>query len=99
MTTDPFTEAARAEAEERLTWHDQQFGSLLDPMVHMAVWARDHLATQGPTDAEVEAVARYLYKTQTGSDLIDTSIYRQDWLRIARAALEAVAARRDEESR
>ena len=56
MTNDNFTEAARAEAKRRLTWHDRQFGNLLDPMIHMAEWARDHLAAQEPTDAECIAV-------------------------------------------
>lgn len=63
MTTDDFTDAARVEAERKCTinpstspgeriWntrHMHDFG------VHMAEWARTHLAAQEPTDAEVEA--------------------------------------------
>src|SRR5699024_6238443 len=56
MTTDPFTEAARAEAEV-------QCGNSFDLEHFMAgaEWARDHLAAQEPTDAEVEAAARSLW--------------------------------------
>ena len=47
MTTDPFTDAARAEAEV-------QCGNSFDLEHFMAgaEWARDHLAAQEPTDDE-----------------------------------------------
>lgn len=93
MTTDPFTTAARAEAEKcadlAAAPEDFEYGLIVRDFMAGAVWARAYLASQEPTDAEVEAVARYFYKTQTGSDLIDTSIYRENWLRIARSALAA----------
>ena len=60
MTTDPFADAARAEAEK--TWPKQRHGVHVNPslmrdeMVRMAVWARTHLAAQEPTDAECLAV-------------------------------------------
>lgn len=60
MTTDPFTEAARAEAERRWS-RDQADGRPLPAHARMnrrigfeigALWARTHLAAQEPTDAE-----------------------------------------------
>lgn len=53
--TDAFTTAATEAARKRLSWHDMQFGDIMRPMAWMAEWARDHLAAQEPTDAEVEA--------------------------------------------
>ena len=58
MTTDNFTEAARAEADRRMREADfvtsgdmtRAHGFTLG-----AEWARTHLAAQEPTDAEVEA--------------------------------------------
>lgn len=60
MTTDPFTEAARAEAERR--WpRDQADGRPLPAHARMnrrigfeigALWTRTHIAAQEPTDAE-----------------------------------------------
>ena len=96
MTTDDFTTAAHAEASRRFPSGapassrfnaEQKAGRA--GFIGGAVWSRTHLAAQEPTNAEVEAVARYFYKTQTSSDLIDTSLYRQNWLRIARNALAA----------
>ena len=66
MTTDPFTEAARAEAEKRHQgdWDPFEQGPIDDwgfaeaerrAFVTGAVWARTHLFAQEPTDAEVEA--------------------------------------------
>lgn len=56
MTTDPFAEAARAEAERRLSYHDRQWGDIMRPMLHMAEWARTYLAAQELTDAELDAL-------------------------------------------
>ena len=66
MTTDNFTEAARAEAERRYNriarrnktadeWLDEGRAS---GFTSGAEWAHDHLAAQEPTDDEVEAAAR-----------------------------------------
>lgn len=63
MTTDNFTEAARAEAERRYNriarrnktadeWLDEGRAS---GFTSGAEWARTHLAAQEPTDAEIEA--------------------------------------------
>lgn len=52
MTTDNFTEAARAEAKRYwLEGPDAPSPETLGE--HMAEWARAHLAAQEPTDAEV----------------------------------------------
>ena len=51
MTIDPFTTAARAEAQR--AYQDTGMPRY-DLAVHMAEWARDHIAAQEPTDAEVE---------------------------------------------
>ena len=57
MTTDPFTEAARAEAERRF-----DFLSDASCFEQGAEWARTHLAAQEPTTAEVEAFQDCLYE-------------------------------------
>jgi hypothetical protein len=44
------------------------------------------------TDAMVEAAVRVFYRNQTGTDLLDTSGYRDNWLALARRALEAAFA-------
>ena len=48
MTTDPFTEAARAEAERYFAdpGVDPLALSVIDHAMHMAEWARTHLAAQ-----------------------------------------------------
>ena len=53
MTTDDFTDAARAEGFAQWPMRDQR-----SAFEHGARWARAHLAAQEPTDAEVEAAAR-----------------------------------------
>ena len=62
MTTDPFTEAARAEAENFARTPRMNVGTIRDRIAEAhqagAEWARTHLAAQEPTDAEVEAAAR-----------------------------------------
>lgn len=105
MTEDDFTQAARAEAEERIQFVPGRAGSAIGSLsrrVFMdgAEWARDHLATQEPTDTEVEAAAVAL--AVEGDDLGEwdsLSTYAQaTYLRDARAALSAArATRRDEE--
>ena len=50
------------------------------------------------TDEMVEAAAWVIYRSQTAADLLDTSVYRPLWIKLARAALEAAeAARREPE--
>ena len=98
MTTDNFNDAARAEAKRRLTWHDRQFGNLLDPMVHMAEWARDHLAAQEPTDAECIAVLSAV-TTPFGEKPGKVEWAYAAIQRCREAMTSARAARRDEEAR
>ena len=84
MTTDTFTDAARAEAEV-------QCGNSFDLEHFMAGagWARSHLAAQEPTDAECIA---FWYAFEDAAD--ETNVEN------IRAALRAArAARRDEEER
>ena len=46
MTTDPFTDAARAEAERRVMGSSRFAHTTRDLLVGMAEWARTHLAAQ-----------------------------------------------------
>ena len=90
MTTDNFTEAARAEGLR--LWPGTDFGHLPARFAFLdgASWARTHLAAQEPTDAEVDAAR----KVWEGPRWARTSSEH------ARAALSAAyAARRDEENR
>src|SRR5699024_9170089 len=93
MTTDPFTDAARAEAEV-------QCGNSFDLEHFMAgaEWARDHLAAQEPTDAEVEAAARGLHaalEAVHGTAWDDLGkAHRNRWYDLARAAVSAARAAR-----
>ena len=109
MTNDNFTEAAKAEAMR--AYRDTGMPRYILG-VHMAEWARTHLAAQEPTDDEVEAAARAMrIETLAGTvrpgaaarwwDNGDVSPDEADKLRrLARAALSAArAARRDEEAR
>ena len=93
MTTDPFTEAARAEAERRHVPRDRPTAITEQCAVQGfqdgAEWARTHLAAQEPTDAEVEAAKAVL-----------DSVEYADEPQSIRAALSAArATRRDEEKR
>ena len=108
MTTDPFTEAARAEAEKRWS-RDLLDDRPLPGPARMnrrigfdlgAQWARTDLAAQEPTDAEVEAAARAIH-INTIREFDDLGGLDQHALRTrARKALSAArAARRDEEKR
>lgn len=100
MTT--FEDAARAEAES-LFLHSAEVPSPQELGVRMALWARDHLAEQEASDAEVEAAARALFiETMCGDEyageLWDESpddAPRKAWHRdLARAALRAAARER-----
>ena len=92
MTTDPFTDAARAYA-----WKRYPTGSDLDRDRRMvvdefAVWARAHLAQQEPTDAEVLAALNADYAIRFGprnfpADSLEP--YGDEAVRIMRAALVA----------
>ena len=92
MTTDAFTEAARAYARKRYPT-----GSDLDRDRRMvvdefAVWARAHLAQQEPTDAEVLAALNADYALRFGpSNLPADSLepYGDKHVQIMRAALVA----------
>lgn len=55
--SDSFTTAATAEAQR--AYQDTGMPRY-DLAIHMAAWARDHLAAQEPTDAEVEAAKAVL---------------------------------------
>ena len=95
MTTDDFAEAALAEARE-------QCGNSYDGdnFLAGAYWARDHLASQTPTDAEVLAALNADYAIRFGprnlpADSLEP--YGDEAVRIMRAALSA--ARRDEKGK
>ena len=62
MNNDPFTAAARAEAERDHPDDDYEGSGGAERCAFMAgaVWARTHLAAQEPTDAETEAAANAL---------------------------------------
>lgn len=85
-TTDNFTSAAMTHLAE--VDHDKS-RDWFDGFVACVSWARDHLAAQEPTDAEVEAVKDIM--RSVGSDDLDV---------LARQALSAArAVRRDEGER
>lgn len=102
MLTNDFTEAARAEAERHVpafTSNDYTPNGLtaVARLAHVEGWkaARDYLAAQEPTDAEVRAAA-FAVMELDGDRGLDGFTYSH----IARAALVAArAARRDEETR
>ena len=92
MTTDAFTEAARAYARERYpsgTDLDRDRRMVVD---EFTVWARTHLAAQEPTDAEVLAALNADYAIRFGpSNLPADNLepYGDEAVRIMRAALVA----------
>ena len=112
-TTDPFTDAARAEAERRNPPIDRHPDDLTYPRAALrehkrgafvagAEWARAHLAAQEPTDAEVRAALGAANRAAlTGSRFdLPLSFYPDNVVDAIRAALSAArAARRDEEKR
>ena len=105
MTTDNFTKAARAEAAERFPFSEGYESGVYQRrgFVAGAAWARDRLAQQEPTDAEVLAALNADYALRFGprnlpADSLEP--YGDETVRIMRAALSAArAARRDEEKR
>ena len=95
MTTDPFADAARAEAERRYIENDPDHPDRVTAIARTAAfavgaeWARTHRAAQEPTDAECIA---FWYAFEDAAD--ETNIEN------IRAALSAArAARRDEEDK
>lgn len=70
MTEQPdFVTAARAEAVRWWQTPAKSPGNVIEKLgQHMAEWARDHLAQQEPTDAEVEAAARAMYERGHADD-------------------------------
>ena len=95
MTADNFTEAARAEAEER-------YGFLSDMSCFEegAEWARTRLAAQEPTDAEVLAAlnAQGIVVSPRMHPAPSLDYWGDKPVEAMRAALSAArAARRDEE--
>ena len=111
MTTDPFTEAARAKADELWPRTMQKVPILTsanrqDRRIGFEVgakWARTHLSAQEPTDAEVLAALNAQSRGLVGAHATQRdSLDRFESRSVAamRAALSAArAARRDEEKR
>ena len=93
MTTDNFTEAARAEAEEYGKENAPTLGTMaLTARAHLhgAEWARDRLAQQEPTDAECIHVLSVL-----GTDLGQPTRTDFEWSQAAiRRCREALIAAR-----
>ena len=94
MTTDAFTEAARAEAAERFPFSEGYEVGVYQRrgFVAGAAWARDRLAQQEPTDAEVLAALNADYAIRFGprnfpADSLEP--YGDEAVRIMRAALTA----------
>ena len=107
MTTDPFTEAARAEAEKRWS-RDLLDDRPLPGPARMnrrigfdlgAQWARTHLAAQEPTDAEVLAALNAITDLHGPPEPHLGRYAPRDVDEIRRAIAAARAARRDEEKR
>ena len=105
MSNDNFTKAAHAEASRRFPSGapvssrinaEQKAGRA--GFIGGAAWARDHLAAQEPTNAEVEAAARVICEGTEAGDLAEWGPETQRRFRsTARAALSAArATRRDE---
>lgn len=100
MTTDPFTECEDAAEDAADLWtHQQGYATTGIEWVafgqgHLAgsAWARDHLAAQEPTDAEVLAALNADYAIRFGprnfpADSLEP--YGDEAVRIMRAALMA----------
>ena len=107
-TTDPFIEAARAEAERAFQngvnrTYNTAMKEARGGFIAGARWARTHLAAQEPTDAEVLAALNADYALRYGpSNRPAASLdpYGDEHVQIMRAALSAArAARRDEGNR
>lgn len=110
MTADDFTETANAAAREYASTPRMNVGTVRDriAVAHMAgaEWAREYLAAQEVTAAEVEAAAQELWKDRAlGTihphyrwDRLAPEL-RQSLRELARTALSAArATRRDEET-
>ena len=92
MTTDAFTEAARAEAAERFPFSEGYEVGVYQRrgFVAGAAWARDRLAQQEPTDAECIHVLSVL-----GTDLGQPTRTDFEWSQAAiRRCREALIAAR-----
>ena len=105
MTTDPFTEAARAEAGRRFPLPDRKKrhdgtpeGVGQEGFEQGAEWARTHLAAQKPSDAECIAVLNAV-TTPLGEKPKYTVWFPAAIQRCREAMMSARAARRDEEKR
>ena len=102
MTTDAdLADYARAEAETR--WPQRRTGHYVQQLAFVAgaEWAREHLAAQEPTDAEVEAAARtWAESGPTAAVWEQMAEERREYTRERmHACLSAArAARRDEET-
>ena len=104
MTTDNFTEAARAEAERvREENAPLEYGTIratfLDAFLAGAEWARTHLAAQEPTDAEVLAALNAITDLHGPPEPHLGRYAPRDVDEMRRAIAAARAARRDEEGR
>lgn len=102
MTTDNFTEAARAEAAERFRFSEGYESGVYQRrgFVAGAAWARDRLAQQEPTDAEVLAAlnAQGVVVSPRMHPAPSLDYWGDKPAEAMRAALTAArAARRDEE--
>lgn len=99
----PFVDAARAEARKRVTNRLAgrfSVAELIGWFVAGAVWARDRLAEQEPSDAEVEAVAVAICAGEGAGDLYSWGPSTQERFReTARAALREAARIRKEQER
>lgn len=114
-SAEPFTDAATSAYEDYVRTPKMNVGTFRDRIAEAflagAMWARDHLAAQEPTDEEVEAAALSILADEGGWDLNDEDdafhVHEIQWrdmdegemsgrLASARAALSA--ARRDEET-
>ena len=72
MTTDNFTDAARAEAERRADLSaeplDFEHGLIVKDFLAGAEWARTHLAAQEPTDVDIPKSVANLIRDLTDPD-------------------------------
>lgn len=102
MTTDDFTEAARAEADDRFLINPDHPGQTTEEWIAIfeqaAEWARAYLAAQEPSDAECVAVLNAV-TTPLGEKPKDAEWFPAAIQRCREAMMSARAARRDEEKR
>ena len=68
MTTDPFTDAARAEALRAWVKESDRMDSIGTLGAHMAEWARTHLAAQRAEEVRAWAVQQYPSGTPLDQD-------------------------------